>query len=581
MGLIRSLIVALKADTKGFDKGMAKASKSVAAFTKTAKGIATALTGITGALSVGGVGLAIAKQFKALDDLAKNAQRIGVTTEAYAGLAHAAELTGNRIETMIPAIQKMQKALAEGTKNDVLKNLGLDPAALAKASPDQAFLSIAGAIAEVHNPAQRAAAAMQLFEESGANLMPLFNQGAEGIAKMMQEAKELGIAFTGLDTSKIEEANGAITRMKAAFGGLAGQLAVAVAPEIEAIANKVVTIAQTIGRLQGASPGRTAIDVGASPAIQNPNDATARIRDLSERAQALVKENNALLARQEELQRLRGSAPGHSSIVTAMAEAAANSGRMDQIAAAIHAINEEFTRLVKTSERFNRIAAILDAGALFVRDQPINTDLGLANFVQTMRERAYVNPFDAGTQSVGNFAADTFAGPMSKLFDTAAQAAGIEMERRAVSAESAARRAADQLDIESQLIRGVEAAADRWRDAIATPLDQFKNDAAEISAALAAGLLTGNQADAAFNEAARRAREATANDPRLPQALERGSSELISALNRDRAAANDPTQQKLAEQIDLARQQLRKAEDANVIFEEIRDAVESGVVEAF
>lgn len=568
MGVIRSLIVKLSAQTTGFNSKIRGSGKTLAKFTKTAGGVVRALTGISGALSVAGAGLAITRQFEALDKLAKNAQRIGATTQAMAGLGLAAELSGSSVDDLITSIQRMQKSLVEGNVDDTFVNIGIDPEAIRKLPTEAAFARVAEGIASIANPAERAHAAMDIFGRSGAKLMPLLNSGAEGVRAMVQEAGALGIAFDGIDAKSIEDANDAITRMKAAFGGLAGQLAIAVAPEIEAIAKKIVGIAQTLGRLQGASAGRTALDIGGSPAIQNRDDIATRMGDLSARSQALNREAQALHKRNEELHRLRGNAPGVSGIVEAAIEVKSNLGRMDQIAAAIKAAGDESDRLVRLTQVYDRL----------LRGIFINLDeLRAVNLIEDITGAVARNPFDLGTQHTGNLF-DPAGNAVAQMFATAQQSAAIEMQRRGISGESAAGRAAAQMDIEGQMIHGIEAAADRWRDAILSPMDQLKRDTTEIAAGLAGGFLDIPSAVAAFDEANGRAAAALASEPRLPAALERGSSELVSALNRSRVS---PEQKELAAHLDVARRQFAEAQKANDILEEIKEEFEGSVIEFF
>ena len=81
---------------------------------------------------VGGAGMgALVKQSLAVNDaLAKTADRLGLTTEALAGLQHAAELTGAGTKTLDMALQRMTRRIGEaatgsGAAKDAITELGL------------------------------------------------------------------------------------------------------------------------------------------------------------------------------------------------------------------------------------------------------------------------------------------------------------------------------------------------------------------------------------------------------------------------------------------------------------------------
>lgn len=197
------------------------------------------------ALAVAGLAAMTAitvSSFKSGDQLAKTADKIGITTEALAGLRHAAELTGVSAGTMDMAMQRLTRRVSEaanGTGEAVgaLHELGINAAELEQLPLDKQMNVIADSMAKVESQSDKVRLAMKLFDSEGVALVNTLAGGSEGLAKMAEEANILGLAMSRTDTAQIEAANDAILRAKSVFTGLGNQLAVAFAPIIETIAN--------------------------------------------------------------------------------------------------------------------------------------------------------------------------------------------------------------------------------------------------------------------------------------------------------------------------------------------------------
>ncbi len=108
-----------------------------------------------------------------IDDLSK---KLSVSRDAVQRLSYAAELNGASIDGVSTAIAQMSKHLVNGDDSAVegLSRLNLSIDDLRKKSPDEAFTTIASAIAALPNPMEQSATAMALLGRSGADLLPMF-----------------------------------------------------------------------------------------------------------------------------------------------------------------------------------------------------------------------------------------------------------------------------------------------------------------------------------------------------------------------------------------------------------------------
>jgi hypothetical protein len=132
-----------------------------------------------------------------VDDLSK---RTGVSAQTLQAYQFAAEQSGVSVETFGKGIQKLGINLGEaqtGNKSAIksFADLGLSVRDLAQLSPEQAFEKVAAAISQLPNPAQQAAAAVGLFGKSGAELVPVFQEGAGFLSEMRKQAEGLGLVL--------------------------------------------------------------------------------------------------------------------------------------------------------------------------------------------------------------------------------------------------------------------------------------------------------------------------------------------------------------------------------------------------
>jgi hypothetical protein len=162
-------------------------------------------------------------------------QKIGIATEALAGLRHAANLTGVETQTLDNSLGKMTIRISEARKGtgeakDVIKELGLDIERLATLAPEKQFAEIAAAMQRVENHADKVRIATKLFEEEGAKLVNTMALGKSGLAAAAIEAEKLGLAIKAEDAAKVEKLADAWDKFKKATGVGFHELTIAIAP---------------------------------------------------------------------------------------------------------------------------------------------------------------------------------------------------------------------------------------------------------------------------------------------------------------------------------------------------------------
>jgi hypothetical protein len=216
-------------------KAFKSISGHVTALSKNIFSLQGALVALAGGA---GFGALVKSSFDLNDNLAKTSDRLGLTTEALAGLRHAGELTGVRTKTLDMAVQRMTRRISEaaqgsGVAADALDELGLSAQDLAKKSPDEALKDISDAMRGVKNQSDRVRLAFKLFDSEGVKLLNTLDLGSKGLNAAAKEAQDFGLAISRVDAAAIEAANDSFSRAQAAIQGVATVFAVELAPHLE------------------------------------------------------------------------------------------------------------------------------------------------------------------------------------------------------------------------------------------------------------------------------------------------------------------------------------------------------------
>lgn len=252
---LAKLVVKLEAQTAQYDRALKKATSELRQFSGSSSrflyGLGSQFTTLAKrALSFGAAFASVNKVFESIsrgDDLAKFAQKTGLAANAATELAHVAQMADIDLGGLGAAFKKMQTSISEaatGSKsvNQALQALGLTVADLQSLHPDKQFETLADRIARLEDPADRTRAAVELFGRAGADLLPLFEQGAEGIRKGREEAIALGKSLNEIDLQRLQEADDAIKRMKASTEALSTTIASKLAPHLAAAADSIRAI---------------------------------------------------------------------------------------------------------------------------------------------------------------------------------------------------------------------------------------------------------------------------------------------------------------------------------------------------
>ena len=227
--------------------GLRKMKAQLSSFAATTGKIGGAALGV-GIVAMAPLVKGVQTFLKAGDALDKMSARTGASVESLSTLGHVANITGTDITSMEKGIIGMQKTLRNAerglsTATDALADVGLKASELEGLSTDQQILKIADALQNV-DPSKRAALAMDIFGKAGQKMLPMLNLGAEGIAKLQQKARDMGLEMSGEDAGSAAELTDRLFELKEIIKGTAIQIGAALAPVLIRAAEGLSKFAQ-------------------------------------------------------------------------------------------------------------------------------------------------------------------------------------------------------------------------------------------------------------------------------------------------------------------------------------------------
>ena len=223
------------------------------------------------------------------DSFDKMSQRVGMSSETLSELSYAATLSGTSIERVEDSFkgltQKIVEAVNKGGDADALfSSIGLSAQDLAASTPEEQFYKVADAIANISDPTRRAAVAMQVFGESGHELLPLLSGGSAGLNKMRNEARELGATVSTSSATMGAEFGDAMTRIKTATNGIKNEFLTALTPTLIKASEHLKNILSFVSTMARRFPTTTSTIVTFGAAIAG---AAYAVKGLTTTAQAL------------------------------------------------------------------------------------------------------------------------------------------------------------------------------------------------------------------------------------------------------------------------------------------------------
>lgn len=220
--------------------------RSVTDFAFSAKGLTTALAG-------GAFVKFTADAYRSIDALAKSADKLGVTTQALAGLNLAADEAGVSQQLLETSLVRMVRGIERSSVGlgglvDTYQELGLNVHTLRRMSPDEQFVAIADAIGRLSDKNVQLKATTDIFGARAGSLVALMRGGRSAFDEAAQAADNLGLAVDRVSAAGVERAIDSFGRLRTAVGGIFRSIAIETAPFIEALTSSLTSLLTHGGR---------------------------------------------------------------------------------------------------------------------------------------------------------------------------------------------------------------------------------------------------------------------------------------------------------------------------------------------
>lgn len=253
MSALGSLVVSLMMDTAEFTSASSKASRSLEKLQADAARIGKAI-GVGIGVAAGGFGALVKSGIDAADAMDETSQRLGVTTEDFSRLAYAATFAGVSQDDLATALSKVSKEAAEAAgggeqaqaKFEALGISVTDTNGRVKDSTTL-FREMADKFAGLRDGSAKTALAMEFFGKSGAQMVPLLNEGSQGLAAMAAEADALGVTLDSNTAAAAGQFNDRLDQMQTMGQVLGRRIGAELLPTVNSLADQFLTAAKEGG----------------------------------------------------------------------------------------------------------------------------------------------------------------------------------------------------------------------------------------------------------------------------------------------------------------------------------------------
>jgi TP901 family phage tail tape measure protein len=256
--IIEEIAVLIGADTRGLDKGMKKAKKDVNVLTRSFKRLGSTIIAAFGARALFNT---FKRTLANTNALIKTAKGVGFLATEYQTLIFALDQVGVKASSARIALGDFQKRLGKaiaGTSPQFAKafrDAGLDPEALSKLRPADAFDIALKRLADLRDDPRIAGLTGAVFEEqSGKDVLQVIRQWEKYLAAREKFAKRVG-GLTKNQQDNIEELSEELRVYKAQWEVLKATIIADAAPAIMDALNDLEeagafeAMADAVGRL--------------------------------------------------------------------------------------------------------------------------------------------------------------------------------------------------------------------------------------------------------------------------------------------------------------------------------------------
>ncbi len=255
---IGNLFINLKANSAPLQAGLKKSQNAVSSFSS---GMSKMRGGISRAtkhmkllaLAAVAAGTAIVvKTMASIDEIAKMSKVLGMTTQEMREFAHITSLAGVESKFAQKSLLNLVRSTAEvangtGSAKDAFAMMGINAKEMAKQTPLQMLDTLADGLENVTNQTDRVLVGYRLFGTRGIQMVNLLQEGSAALQQQREDFRAIGGVISDMAAGGVEQANDAMTRLKAFFTGVAQVAVVHLAPAITKLVDRMTAWIKSMG----------------------------------------------------------------------------------------------------------------------------------------------------------------------------------------------------------------------------------------------------------------------------------------------------------------------------------------------
>jgi len=261
------LQILIEADDRA-SKVIAGTQEKLNAFKGNTRAMGAAVTAAAGMAGGALVAMAI-KGAQSADGMLEMSQRTGLSVESLSRFKFMADQTGGSIEGVEKGSKRLSRVMydaANGSKTAVeaLGALGLSYEQLQALSPEEKFMTVTRALADVEDKTMQAAIAQQVFGRAGTEMLPMLEGGAAGFDKLSKSAEQYTI--TTEQAAASDEFFDSLKELQAQGQGLTRVLAANLLPAMQGLIDKAKYVVGGLSKWSQEHPtlskGLTTVVIG-------------------------------------------------------------------------------------------------------------------------------------------------------------------------------------------------------------------------------------------------------------------------------------------------------------------------------
>jgi hypothetical protein len=252
MSEIGALSVRIGADTADLTKGLNQAKDGIKSFENASDRLSNTLKGLFAVISVGAIASFTKEVIDAGDALGDLSERTGISVDQLSRLQYAAQISDvslGELQGSLNSLTKNMSAASMGTgeADQAFKLLGISykTATGELRSSNEVLLDLADAFSQFEDGANKNALALSIFGKSATTLIPLLNQGRDGITGLGQELDRLGGTVTPEASKAFGTFNDNLDKIKVAIRGVALAFANSIMPSLVEFTTRISAAIQS------------------------------------------------------------------------------------------------------------------------------------------------------------------------------------------------------------------------------------------------------------------------------------------------------------------------------------------------